>query len=202
MKSNTLKKNYINTLRYVLFFAHCDIFFTSTVVADLWGDLAIITQVKQGILSCVSLLVVAMMTTGITAKKLYRTKPTGVFAAKEMRMKIAAANGIFILIPAAYFLASWSTNGQFDQVYWTVQIVELIAGFTNAVLMGLNIRDGIRLGKKSEPLRAQCKAYHDNCMIGALAVPLVNGVNQVPIIGMVATHLCQTFLIFSVKFTR
>ena len=146
MKSNTLKKlhKYAAACAFLLIVT----FFTSTVVADLWGDLAIITQVKQGILSCVSLLVLAMMTTGVTAKKIYKGKAKGVFATKEKRMKIAAANGIFILIPAAFFLASWSANGQFDQIYWTVQIVELIAGFTNAVLMGLNIRDGICLGKK------------------------------------------------------
>ena len=123
-------------------------FFSSTVIADLWGSEETIVQVKQLILFAVPLLVLAMMATGITANKIYRAKPKGIFAAKQTRMKIAAANGLIILIPAACFLALWSGRGQFDQVYWVVQAVELIAGFTNAVLMGLNIRDGIRLAKK------------------------------------------------------
>lgn len=145
MKINTLKT--LHKYAAVCAFMLIAIFFTSSVAADLWGSFEIITQVKQGIFSCVFLLVLAMMTTGITAKKIYRAKPAGMFAVKEKRMKIAAANGAIILLPAAYFLALWSANGQFDQVYWAVQIAELIAGFINAVLMGLNIRDGIRLGK-------------------------------------------------------
>ncbi|MGR5149236.1 hypothetical protein ACQKP8_22175 [Photobacterium alginatilyticum] len=146
MKSSILKKahKYAAVCALLLIVT----FFTSSVVVDLWGDLAMITRVKQAIWSCVLLLVIAMMTTGITAKKLYKAKPKGIFAKKELRMKVAAANGVIILLPAAYFLAVWSANGQFDQVFWTVQIIELIAGFINAVLIGLNIRDGIRLGQK------------------------------------------------------
>ena len=145
MKTSTLKK--VHKCAAVCAFLLIVTFFTSTVVAELWGDLAIITQVKQSILACVLLLVLAMMATGISANKLYKAKAKGVFAKKELRMKIAAANGVIILIPAAYFLATWSAIGQFDQVFWTVQIIELVAGFTNAVLIGLNIRDGIRLGR-------------------------------------------------------
>lgn len=120
-------------------------FFLSSLLADIFGDYDAISQVKQTILYSVGLLVIAMMTTGITASKLYGAKVKGALAVKQKRMKIAAANGVVILIPAAIFLARWSAAGQFDSLYWTVQVIELIAGATNAILLGLNIRDGIRL---------------------------------------------------------
>ncbi|MEH6532103.1 MAG: hypothetical protein V7735_12300 [Photobacterium frigidiphilum] len=120
-------------------------FFSTSLFADIFGDNEIIAQVKQTILYSVGLLVIAMMTTGITANKLYGAKVQGALAVKQKRMKIAAANGVVILIPAAIFLARWSAAGQFDSLYWTVQAIELIAGATNAILLGLNIRDGIRL---------------------------------------------------------
>ncbi|EAS44956.1 hypothetical protein [Photobacterium profundum] len=120
-------------------------FFSSSLLTDIFGDYDAISQVKNTILYSVGLLVIAMMTTGITANKLYGAKAQGALAVKQKRMKVAAANGVVILIPAAIFLARWSAAGQFDSVYWTVQAIELIAGATNAILLGLNIRDGIRL---------------------------------------------------------
>ncbi len=101
MKSNTLKK--LHKYAAVCAFLLIVTFFTSTVVADLWGDLAIITQVKQGILSCVSLLVVAMMTTGITAKKLYRTKPTGGVCRKRDANENSRCQRDFYLDPSGLF---------------------------------------------------------------------------------------------------
>ncbi|MDO6500749.1 hypothetical protein [Photobacterium sanguinicancri] len=123
-------------------------FFTSSVVTDLFGSYATITLVKQTILQWVAVLVLSMMVVGISGKKLYPAEPKGVLAVKAMRLKIAAFNGVVILIPAAYFLAAWSAEGLFDARYWLLQVVELLAGATNATMIGLNIRDGVRLGKK------------------------------------------------------
>lgn len=124
-------------------------FFLSSVIADLFGSYETITLVKQAILQWVALLVLSMMAVGISGKKLYPVTPKGIFAVKSTRMKIAAFNGVVILLPAAYFLAAWSAEGLFDTRYWSLQIIELIAGATNAAMISLNIRDGIRLGKKN-----------------------------------------------------
>ncbi|KXI22765.1 hypothetical protein [Photobacterium sanguinicancri] len=123
-------------------------FFTSSVVADLFGSYETITLVKQTILQWVAVLVLSMMVVGISGKKLYPAVPKGVLAVKAMRLKIAAFNGVVILIPAAYFLAAWSAEGLFDTRYWLLQVIELLAGATNATMISLNIRDGVRLGKK------------------------------------------------------
>ncbi|MBY5945024.1 hypothetical protein KUW02_07175 [Photobacterium rosenbergii] len=123
-------------------------FFISSVAVDLLGDSVQIAAVKQAILYGVGVLIPAMMATGISSAKLYSGKAKGALATKQLRMKLAAVNGTLILLPAAVVLAQWSAVGQFDVWYWRLQGLELIAGATNAILLGLNIRDGVRMSKK------------------------------------------------------
>ena len=60
-------------------------------------------------------------------------------------MPIIAANGVLILIPSALFLAAKARTGEFDTSFDLVQALELGAGVTNIMLLGLNLRDGLRL---------------------------------------------------------
>ena len=60
-------------------------------------------------------------------------------------MPFVAANGIVILIPAALFLAWKADSYAFDAAFYAVQVVELVAGAVNLALLGLNVRDGLRL---------------------------------------------------------
>lgn len=155
---NTPTQNMKLANRHILAWVHClagtlaflliATFFTSSVIVDLFGDGVQIAVVKQFILYGVGLLIPAMMATGISAAKLYPGKAKGVLATKQLRMKFAAANGLFILLPAAVVLAQWSAAGQFDTWFWRLQGLELIAGAINATMLGLNIRDGVRLAKK------------------------------------------------------
>ena len=66
-------------------------------------------------------------------------------------MPFIAANGIFILVPAAFYLESKAASGVFDMTFYLVQGLELVAGAANLVMLGLNIRDGLimtgRLGR-------------------------------------------------------
>ena len=75
---------------------------------------------------------------------------------KARRMPFIAANGVLILIPSALFLASKASAGSFDASFYLVQAVELIAGAANIVLLGLNMRDGLRLtgrlGRAAHPV--------------------------------------------------
>ncbi|WHP67558.1 hypothetical protein [Phaeobacter inhibens] len=66
-------------------------------------------------------------------------------------MPIIGANGLLVLVPMAFFLESRAAAGQFDATFYSLQVVELLAGATNLVLMGLNMRDGIRLSGKAAP---------------------------------------------------
>ena len=59
-------------------------------------------------------------------------------------MPTIAANGMLVLIPSALFLASKAGSGAFDTTFYAVQAIEL-AGGMNIVLLGLNMRDGLRM---------------------------------------------------------
>ena len=68
--------------------------------------------------------------------------------AKRRRMPIVAANGLFVLVPSAIFLAVRAQAGDLDGVFYAVQAIELAAGAVNILLLGLNMRDGIRLAAR------------------------------------------------------
>ena len=71
--------------------------------------------------------------------------PKGLLAGKLKRMRLIAANGILVLVPSVLFLAWKAGHGEFDAAFIAVQLVEFAAGSLNLALMGLNIRDGLRL---------------------------------------------------------
>jgi hypothetical protein len=60
-------------------------------------------------------------------------------------MPFIAGNGILVLIPSALFLAAKAGSGAFDPTFYAVQSIELLAGAANIVLLGLNMRDGLRM---------------------------------------------------------
>jgi hypothetical protein len=60
-------------------------------------------------------------------------------------MPFIGANGVLILIPAAFFLDQWAWAGSFDMKFYIVQGMELVAGVINLILMSMNIRDGMKL---------------------------------------------------------
>lgn len=68
-------------------------------------------------------------------------------------MPIIALNGLLFLVPAAWFLAGKAAAGEFNNPFYTVQVIELIAGAANLTMMGLNIRDGLRMTGKIPRLR-------------------------------------------------
>lgn len=69
-------------------------------------------------------------------------------SAKKKRTPIFGANRLLILLPMAFFLEAQASTSQFGTVFYVLQGVELFAEAVNLYLMGLNIRDGIRLSAK------------------------------------------------------
>jgi hypothetical protein len=60
-------------------------------------------------------------------------------------MAVIGANGLLVMIPAALFLNGKATSGEFDTLFYAVQVVELIIGIVQLTLMSMNFRDGRRL---------------------------------------------------------
>ena len=120
-------------------------FWTSTVMVELFGSQAAVVAVKSWVLSGMVVLVPAMVIVGATGMSLGRRRRDLLSNAKKGRMPLIATNGIVILVPAAFYLAFKAGSGVFDGWFYAVQAVELLAGMANLVMMGLNMRDGLRM---------------------------------------------------------
>ena len=122
------------------------VFFTSTLLVELFGSPAAIAGIKHLIVfPGLFVLVPAIAATGGTGFALSKTRQGRLVEAKMKRMPFIAANGLLVLLPAAIFLNLWAAQGTFDSRFYLVQAVELLAGAINLLLMGLNMRDGVKL---------------------------------------------------------
>ncbi len=128
-------------------------FWSSTILTELLGSHAQIATLKTGILWGMLVLIPSMATAGATGAALGKKWCLPQVASKTRRMKIIAANGVLVLLPSAVFLALRAQAGQFDWVFYAVQMVELIAGATNITLLGLNMRAGLAIAarRKAQP---------------------------------------------------
>jgi len=126
-------------------------FWSSTFYSEVFASFETIAAVKSMILKGMLILIPAMAIAGGTGLSLGRTRGDKKAVAKKKRMPFIAANGIFILVPAAFYLESKAASGVFDMTFYLVQGLELVAGAANLVMLGLNIRDGLimtgRLGR-------------------------------------------------------
>lgn len=121
-------------------------FFTSTVIVELLGTDENIARVKELIvMPGLFVLIPAIAVTGGTGFSLGRNRKGRLLETKKRRMPIIGANGLLILLPAAIFLDQWASSGVFDMKFYVVQGAELIAGAVNLTLMGMNIRDGLKM---------------------------------------------------------
>ena len=121
-------------------------FFLSTIFVELIGSRHSIASLKHLIVSSgLWILVPAMIATGASGVLMSRKRQGRLVALKKKRMPFIAANGLLVLMPCAIVLNQWASAGSFDTRFYFVQVIELIAGATNLALMGLNMRDGLRL---------------------------------------------------------
>ena len=132
-------------------------FWTSSLASELFFDERSVVQVKNGILRAMWLLIPAMAAAGASGFALGKGRSGRLVDAKKRRMRFVAANGILILLPSAFALASMANAGRFDALFYAVQVLELVAGAVNVALIALNVRDGLRLGGRLSP-RATLRA--------------------------------------------
>ncbi|ACP26770.1 hypothetical protein NGR_c30270 [Sinorhizobium fredii NGR234] len=120
-------------------------FWISTVLSELFASQTSIIAVKTAIPWGFLLLVPAMAAAGGSGYALGKQRKTGVVGSKAKRMPLIAGNGVLVLIPSAIFLSSKAQAAEFDAAFYAVQALELIAGSANLTLLGLNMRDGLKL---------------------------------------------------------
>ena len=121
------------------------IFWLSTALSELLASRATVVAVKIAIPWGFLVLIPALAAAGGTGLALAKGRRAGLIGAKLKRMPFVAANGLLVLIPCALFLASKASAGEFDTSFYVVQALELVAGPVNITLLGLNMRDGLKL---------------------------------------------------------
>jgi hypothetical protein len=120
-------------------------FWLSTILSELFASEAAVTAVKTAVPWGLFLLIPALAATGGSGFALAKGRRAGLVGAKVKRMPFIAANGVLVLIPAALFLAYKASHAEYDSVFYAVQALELAAGASNITLLGLNMRDGLRM---------------------------------------------------------
>lgn len=122
-------------------------FWTSSVVSELFLPDSCVAAVKQGIAYALLIFIPTMAVVGVTGISLGSMNNHALVAAKRRRMPVIALTGLLVLVPAALFLNLKAQAGEFDTAFFLVQATELLAGASNLILMGMNIRDGLRLSR-------------------------------------------------------
>lgn len=138
----------IHAIAGVLGFLTILSFWISTVSVELLGSPAAVATVKSWILYGMIVLVPALAIAGATGMSLGRKRRDRLTRAKKTRMPVIAANGLLILVPSAFFLAARAEAGPLDGWFYAIQTLELTAGAANIAMMGLNIRDGLRMTRR------------------------------------------------------
>ncbi len=129
------------------------IFFTSTILVELFGSHAAIASLKSLIvMPGLFVLIPAIAATGGSGFILSKVSKGRLVETKMKRMPFISANGLLVLLPTAIFLDQWASAGSFDSKFYVVQTAELLAGAINLTLMGLNIRDGLRVSGRFRPV--------------------------------------------------
>ena len=120
-------------------------FWLSTALSELFGSHELITSVKTAIPWGFLLLIPALAAAQSSGVILAKGRRAGLIGAKFKRMPFIVANGILVLMPSALFLAAKARAAEFDGTFYAVQALELLAGATNITLLGLNMRDGLKM---------------------------------------------------------
>jgi hypothetical protein len=120
-------------------------FWLSTAFSEVFGSEGMVVAVKTVIPWGFLLLIPAIALAGGTGFGLANGRRGGLVGAKIKRMQLIGANGVLVLIPSALFLASKASTASFDSAFYAVQAIELAAGAANITLLGLNMRDGLKM---------------------------------------------------------
>ncbi len=120
-------------------------FWMSTAIAELLLAPTAVVAVKQAILQGMWLLIPAMAIAAGSGFSLAGARTGHLVDAKKKRMPFIALNGLLVMVPAAFFLSHKATIGEFDAVFYGVQVLELAVGLVQLVLIGLNFRDGLKM---------------------------------------------------------
>ncbi|APZ52087.1 hypothetical protein [Salipiger abyssi] len=120
-------------------------FWSLAFVSEFFAAPDTVILLRQIILYALPLLVLALASAGASGARLAGRSKAPQIVAKMARMRVAALNGLLVLIPSAVFLGLRAQAGDLSGAFGYVQLLELCAGALNIVLLGLNMRAGMAM---------------------------------------------------------
>ncbi len=127
-------------------------FLLSTLVSELALGHAAVATVKTAIFYGIFALIPLIAATGGSGFWLASGRGGPLIDGKKRRMRFIAANGALVMLPSAIFLSFKASAGAFDTVFYVVQVIELAGGALQFCLLGLNMRDGLKMTEKKRQL--------------------------------------------------
>ncbi len=127
----------------IVSFATIVTFWTSTLIVELFFDYKSVASLKSlivcpGLFILIPSIIITAITGNIIAKK---SNKKDLIEKKKKRMPIIAIMGAVILLPSAIYLDIRASQQLFDTQFYIVQVLEVMAGGVNIILISLNIRD-------------------------------------------------------------
>lgn len=124
-------------------------FWISSAVSEVFLTQSAVALVKHNIVYYGLLpLVLFMAITGGSGNFLTKNRQNKIIQSKMKRMKILAINGFLVMIPSALFLNHKASLGEFDVMFYVVQLLELGAGIVQLYLLFQNFKEGLLLSGK------------------------------------------------------
>lgn len=157
-------KSRVHAIAGILALTLISLFFTSSVVVEIFGDDDAVALVKTVVVGALFVLVPSLAITGGTGRSLSGTRLRApLIQRKQRRMAGAAAIGLTVLVPCAVILQSLAADRDFGTAFAVVQAVELVGGAANITLLSLNVRDGrlLTAARRRKAAAAQAPAVND-----------------------------------------
>lgn len=130
-------------------------FLTATLISELLLNETAILMAKEAILAGICLLIPTMAITGGSGFSLAGGRHSPAIDRKRRRMKIIAANGLLILLPLAILLYLRAAAGLFDDLFYAMQALEVLAGSVQLALLARNFRDGRKMTRSKRRTTAK-----------------------------------------------
>jgi hypothetical protein len=123
-------------------------FMISSLVSEFIGNHFLIANVKRTIFYSLLLLIMCMILTAVSTKKLTSLHPNiPLYLINVKRIKLIGLNGVIFLAPLATVLNYFAHKDNLDTTFYLLQSLELICGLINIFLF---IKMFIDLKKISE----------------------------------------------------
>lgn len=133
-------------------------FLASTGITELAGAPGDIRVLRHGILLGLPVLVACLATAGLTGRALAGDSRSAVVRRKQLRLQMAVAVGLLVLVPCALILNHLTAAPATGPAFTALEFTEFLFGTVNLSLLVLNFRDGRCLARHHRPVQLAHRA--------------------------------------------